>query len=64
MMVVETDNTTRTIRTNDDTRFYIDRSDAHLTNSVGDFEDCTIGRRVEVKLGDDGKAEWVKIDAS
>lgn len=63
-MVLAIDGGTTTVGLDDDTRFYVDRSKAGLPNLTGNFEDCRVGRLVEVRTGDDGIAEWVKVERS
>lgn len=52
-----------TVEMDTQTDYYLDRSDRRLSNSTGDMYDCKVGRTIEVKLADDGTADWVKIDA-
>ena len=55
---------TRTVEVMDTTRVWLDRSAAALTNLVGSFADCEVGRRVEVRYSDAGgtTAEWIKVE--
>lgn len=62
MLMVKGRSETRIIRTDDATRFYLDRTDQKRSNRLGDFSDCQVGREVEVLVGDDDKADWIKID--
>lgn len=61
-IVIAIDAGTTTVVLDADTRIYIDRSKARLPNRTGSFEDCQVGRHVEVKTGDDGMADWVKVE--
>jgi hypothetical protein len=51
----------RTVTMTEKTIYYLDRNEAKKQNSLGSFEDCEIGRRVEAKLDDDGYVVWIKI---
>ena len=62
-LVVESAETTVTVNMDAETDYYLDRSDSQGPNSKGEMYDCKIGRTIEVKLTDDGTADWVKIDA-
>ena len=55
-----------TFRLSDETWIWIDRSAQRLTNLRGSYEDCEVGRTVEVKFVDPEArelAEWVKVAA-
>lgn len=62
-LVVQSADRTTTVSMDDETDYYLDRSDSERSNTKGNMYDCTIGRTVEVKFADDGTADWVKIDA-
>lgn len=51
----------RTVRMDDDSLYYLDRSKRREKNTMGSLEDCKVGRAVEVKLNADGQVEWIKI---
>ena len=54
------------VRITEDTRIWLDRSAANLSNRSGDPSDLAIGRRAEVSYVDPAKRElasWVKIEA-
>lgn len=58
--------TLRPVRITDDTRIWLDRSGANLSNRDGDTSDLASGRRVEVSYVDPAKrqsASWVKVEA-
>lgn len=61
-LVVTANGTSRSIEMDDDTHYYLDRSDTKEPSSEGDVRDCQVGRMVEVKLAGDGMADWIKID--
>ena len=50
-----------TVTMTDKTLYYLDRNQVKQTNSMGSFNDCEEGRRVEVKTDTDGNVEWIKI---
>jgi hypothetical protein len=53
-----------TVAITDATKFWLDRSELREKSSTGSFQDCQIGRRVEVKFVDPyarDVAEWVKL---
>lgn len=62
-LVVTTDGSPRSIDMDDETDYYLDRSDSNEPSTKGDVRDCQVGRTVEVKFAEDGKADWIKIDA-
>ncbi len=46
------------------TRIWLDRSMLESTSSSGSFEDCLLGRTVEVKYEDPSRrelADWIKV---
>ena len=46
-----------------DTQIWLDRSRRRLTNTVGDYSDCQVGRRVEImyRRDDPSIAVWIKL---
>ena len=60
---VRTRGGSRSVTMDSRTRYYLDRTKRKRSNQVGSYEDCEVGRTVEVKLRADGKADWVKIQA-
>ncbi|MDX1517386.1 MAG: hypothetical protein R3288_11130 [Woeseiaceae bacterium] len=58
---VDTSRGMRTVKVDDRTRFYLDRSDYRKQNVYGDMRDCRVGRRVEVYVDEEGTARWIKI---
>lgn len=60
-MTVAHGNATTTVTMSEGTVYYLDRSGTRQTNLQGSFDDCEVGRRVEVHLKSDGTAYWVKI---
>jgi len=54
------------IKLSDATRIWLDRSKVRQPNRVGDYEDCKVGRRIEVMYVDDSKefARWIKIETT
>ena len=60
-MTVVAENSTTTITMTAKTRYYLDRSHIKKSSQTGSYEDCEVGRDVEVKVYDDGSADWVKI---
>ena len=57
---------TLTIKCNEKTRFWLDRTGIKKTNVVGSITDCMYGRRMEVRFVDDDHgacvAAWIKIE--
>jgi len=53
----------RSVRVNDATHYYLDRSKAGQRNEVGSMQDCTAGQFIEVYVDESGVAEWIKIEA-
>ena len=51
----------RSVTMDSRTRYYLDRTKRKRANQMGGYEDCEVGRTVEVKLRTDGKADWIKI---
>jgi hypothetical protein len=52
------------VRITDNTRIWVDRSSARLSNLDGDTSDLATGRRVEVSYTDPASrqsADWVKV---
>lgn len=54
-----------TIEITEDTRIWLDRSEAKRSNAVGSYSDCQVGRKVEVMhiRGDETVADWIKIES-
>ena len=63
-MTIRSDAGPVTVRITEKTRFYLDSSREQRRNYAGTFEDCEVGRRVEIDVDDDGIAAWVKIDTN
>ena len=54
----------RVVKLTERTRIWLDRSMLESTSSSGSFEDCLLGRRVEVKYEDPARrelADWIKV---
>ena len=53
------------LRMTDETEIWVDRSDARKQNLTGSYEDCEIGRKVEVmhEIDDADTAAWIKIES-
>jgi hypothetical protein len=64
-LVVVEGSVRRTIRCDEHTPVWIDRSAEKQPNQTGSLESCRAGQRIEVKFVDDardgGFAEWIKI---
>lgn len=60
-MTINSDGSSTTVTLTTKTLYYLDRSHAKRSNGMGGYEDCEIGRMVEVKANEDGAADWVKI---
>lgn len=56
-------NEMKTVYVDRSTRYYIDRSASRDSNVLGTLRDCRAGRRVEVAMGKNGTARWIKIQA-
>lgn len=55
-----------TVQVTEETRIWVDRSGERKTNLVGGYEDCTAGRKAEIKFVDPDQkttAEWIKLEA-
>lgn len=53
-----------TVKVTGSTQYYLDKSNAQLTNTYGTMADCKAGDTVEVKFEDNARgkpAEWIKI---
>jgi hypothetical protein len=65
-LVLTEDNEERTVRCNEHTRIWLDRSKQRQPNIVGSLADCRATLRVEVKYVDNAKdigvAEWIKVE--
>ncbi len=55
----------RAIEVTNETRIWLDRSKIRRENILADYDDCEVGRRIEVMYsGDDKKsAGWIKIES-
>ncbi len=55
----------KTIKVSDSTLFWLDRSKIKQSNLRASFNDCEVGRRVEVmhNRDNDNVADWVKIES-
>lgn len=53
----------KSIRVNEQTKYYLDRSQHGKKNEIGDMHDCEVGRRIEVNVADDGTVVWIKIES-
>ncbi len=54
----------RVVKLTEQTRIWLDRSMLESTSSSGSFEDCLLGRTVEVKYEDPSRrelADWIKV---
>ncbi len=54
----------RVVKLTERTRIWLDRSMLESTSSSGSFEDCLLGRTVEVKYEDPSRrelADWIKV---
>ena len=62
-VMVRDDSGTRSIRVTETTRIWLDRSARKRENTTGTYEDCEVGRKVEVMhlLDDARTAVWIKI---
>lgn len=60
-VTVESDRGRVTVTLTKNTRYYLDSSHIGARNYSGDYEDCEVGRRVEVSADADGNARWIKI---
>jgi hypothetical protein len=66
-VVVEDASGQHAIKVTAATRIYLDRSASGLTNLTGSFEDCQVGRTVEIKYADfrtKDAADWIKVRVS
>jgi hypothetical protein len=63
-VTVKADSAYKAIKVSDQTRIWLDRSKARLSNIKGGFADLKNGRKVEVKYLKDREteAEWIKIE--
>ena len=64
-LVVESNRGTKTIKVTPETRYWLDRSKTRQANRVSSYEDCEVGRKVEVKHAreDESIADWIKIES-
>lgn len=60
-MTIDGPDGTVSVTMDDQTRYYVDSSRAKRSNRSTGLSSCQSGMRVEVYVGDDGKAVWVKI---
>lgn len=55
----------RTVRCDERTQIWLDRSAERRSNGPGTLADCNVGQRTEVKFVDNakegGQAEWIKV---
>ena len=63
-LVVETPEGRKTFEIGEATRIWIDNSAARRTNETGSYDDCAVGAYIEVKMGTDEVAQWVKVRGS
>ncbi len=65
-LTVQGERGTKTMSVPPNTRIWLDRSKAKRTNIDATFEDCEVGRKVEVMYDHDDNevAEWIKIEAT
>jgi len=63
-LTLEDESGRHTMRVTDETRIWLDRSQRRLAALEGSYEDCQVGRRVEIMhMNDDPMvAEWVKVE--
>ncbi|MGH9767399.1 MAG: hypothetical protein ACREAB_08195 [Blastocatellia bacterium] len=63
-VAVKSDSGNKTFKVSDQTRIWLDRSKARLSNIKGGFADLKNGRKVEVKYLKDRETEteWIKIE--
>lgn len=64
-IVVRSNRGEKTMRITDATRLWLDKSKQRQTSVDASYDDCEVGRKVEVKYrhDDHGVADWVKIEA-
>ena len=64
MLTVEDEAGRHTIRVTEETRIWLDRSRRRQAALEGGYEDCEVGRRVEVMHTRDDPmvAEWIKVE--
>lgn len=55
----------RVIKVTENTRIWLDRSKVRRENKSAEYDDCEVGRRIELRyLGDDKtSADWIKIES-
>jgi len=65
-IVVDSNRGERTIKVTPMTRIWLDRSGRKRTNTVGSYDDCEVGRKVEVMHDRDNEsvADWIKIEST
>lgn len=61
-MAVRDGDELRTVEMTPSTRYYLDRTGRKASNRLIGFDACEAGQRVEIKLNDDGTADWVKVE--
>ena len=63
-IVVDSNRGERAIKVMPMTRIWLDRSKSKRTNTVGSYNDCEVGRKVEVMHdhADESVADWIKIE--
>ena len=64
-IVVDSNRGEREVNVTEATRIWLDRSATKQTNTLGAYEDCEIGRKVEVmhEHDDETVADWIKIES-
>lgn len=64
-ITVEDDSGTRTMRVTKATHIWLDRTKRRDENTSGTYEDCEVGRKVEImhRADDDETAAWIKIES-
>jgi len=65
-IVVDSNRGKRMIKVTPMTRIWLDRSRQKRTNTVGGYDDCEVGRKVEVMHDRDNEsvADWIKIEST
>lgn len=63
---VEDNGEIRIIKVTTETSIWLDRSKIKRQNQLGGYDDCEVGRRIEVKYTelDKNVAEWIKIEST
>lgn len=65
-LVVENNNGRKNVKVTDSTRFWLDRSGVKQSNQLGDFRDCEVGDKIEIKFTGEEQdiADWIKIEST